>query len=254
MMTIPLVIWSCKKNSKLLKLLLSDWIKFAENNGLEVIVVTDSKDRLPVKVINFTTRSWQSEWLQAINILKSMGYTKIISILDDFLLRRACERKYFKEIFNYVLSNNIDYLALEPSRNYFNFLCLIRNKKSNFVSYIGTEVYPSSLRPSIWSLDLLERSISSVSSIWQLEHTYFAEYNYATITSEKFSIKVSHILEKGRVNLNAFHLGVGRMHELSLHYGFDKKSLLRLPRTFIVHQIIKIFGYYFHKKFNRIKK
>ena len=249
----PIVIWSRRNNEVLLDLLLEEWTAYASEIGLKVIVVTDSVKEYPVDVVRFQEENWKSEWSQVLEKLKSDGYTRIISVLDDFHWLKGPTKQYINEINGYIEKNSIDYLALEPNPSHANLLSMWQKSNRSFAEYLGDEAYPSSLRPSVWSIDLFGDTLSRVDDIWQFEHVFLKRYKYATVLNRRLRFRVRHVMEKGKLNYNSLGLGLESFLALKKRYAVDWASFVHIPRDIIIHFLIFIFGYRIHNKLKRIR-
>lgn len=250
-MSFPILIWSHSQNDELLPFILDEWEKYSTLHDLKLIVATDSNIELPIEVVRFTKSTWKSEWLEVLSELKKIGYVNIVSILDDFLLLKHSLYEKPEYLFDLFRENKLDYLAIEPNMSHANLISRAFINNNHFVHYDGSEFYPSSLRPSIWSVELLYHSVQSVDNIWQLEHVYFPQYSYATIMDIRQSFKVVHIIEKGKLNVNSSRVGLKDFRVLMESYDIDIKSFIRAPLDFFVHSLIRIFGYRIHKAIRR---
>ena len=115
--------------------------------------------------------------------------------------------------------------------------------------YDGSEFYPSSLRPSIWNVELLYDSVQSVDNICS-SSTFIYLSILMLIMDISQSFKVVHIIEKGKLNINSPGW-FKNFRALMKSYGIDLKSFIRAPLDFLVHSLIYIFGYRIHKTLRR---
>lgn len=252
-MELPIVIWSHKKNDPLLKILIEQWKQYAAAIGSDLIVVTNSTHDFDVETIRYAQSNWREEWLEAIDFLHARGYSSIVSILDDFYFLGGPSKDQIAEIKSYINQNNIDYFALEPNPTHWNLVSSMWVRGQKYITYSGSECYPSSLRPSVWRLTLLKKSLQRVNDIWSFEHQFFSQYKYAMVTQKDSSIRVRHLLEKGRLNSNSLLINPLKLIMLMRVFECDWMSILLVPKRLLSKVILRVFGYRVHLLFGRIR-
>lgn len=249
-----IVIWSFRKGDGVLSVTLDRWITYAKSIGLTLYVATDSIDLKYRDIIIFSKSNWKKEWSDVLDVLKQKGVTNFISILDDFYWLNGPDKCQVEHLNDLMQDHEIAYLALEPHPAKSNLLDNIISKSSTGFKELGLEdMYPSSLRPSIWSLLLFEKTLSAVSNIWEFETVYINTYKYVTIVDCDFKMSVVHLLEKGKVNYNLAYLDSNGREKLMKSYQYDYNQLSKIPRIILSNLCLKLIGFRIHNVFSKCR-
>ena len=247
-----IVIWSFTRGDGVLAVTLPRWAAYAESIGVKLYVATDSHSlEYPYKIM-YSRSDWKQEWSDVIDALKRKNVKYFISILDDFYLFNGPNEEYLLYLHDVMRDNNVDYVALEPHPAKNNLLDKMASNDSIGLKQIGCrDRYPSSLRPSIWSLRLFEETVQAAHNIWDFETVFIEQYKYLTVTNGDYTMTVKHLLEKGKINYNIIHLDTTDRRKLLNTYQYDYYQILKIPKILISNITLRLVGFRVHNVFNK---
>jgi len=246
--------WSTERGDAILPVTMKRWLECSQSLGIKLYVASDSNELQYPNVIQFNSSSWKKEWLSVISHLKSEGYQNIISILDDFYLLNTLSIDRFQELHKAFLEKNMGYLALEAHASKKNILNSLTKKNRSRIEFLNkNDRYPSSLRPSIWSLELLSSTVEESNSIWEFEHKYLPSYLYASTIRSNDQFKVRHLLEKGGVNYNIIYTSKNERAAILKSYNYDYSQIYKMPKIVISNILIILFGYRIHDVYDKCR-
>lgn len=247
-----ILIWSFQKGDTVLSVTLKKWISFSKMHNIPLYIATDSKALKYENKIMFSKATWKEEWLEVINYLKRKNVKNFLSLLDDFYYIKGPKKNEMNFLIELIKSKNINYLALEPHPARYNLYDYVFSKNRHMICDISVnDRYPSSLRPSIWSVELFRTTLHKSDSIWDFETKFLDQYCYQTVIENKYHLKIKHILEKGMLNYNIYILSKEERIKLLKNYSFNFFQIVLLPKIIASNILIKLSGFRLHNVFNK---
>ena len=143
------------------------------------------------EIIISKKNSWNSEMKNALNVLKKLGFKKVLLWLDDFYLTKKPNKTDIEFLIN---NYNKKYIGLRPQKNKIKISNIKIRRKS--IEKISNDFpYISSLKASIWEIDHFMKILELSKNIWDFEKISIPNITHYQSTKNIFHYH--HVVEKG---------------------------------------------------------